>query len=463
MVGKTVRVNSTPMTVIGVLPRGFFGVYIGRAPDLYVPIMMKAQMTPTWDRLEDRTAHWLHILGRVQNRAAAEAAVQVVYKPELEADLTAIGGAPPPGFRQRFLEKKLLLQPASSGVPTFREEAGVALWLLMAMVGLLLLIACANVANLMMARALGRGKEVALRLAMGARRWDVVRQLLAESLVLSLLAAIAGIGLAAWTAALLVHNLPGDEGVNAITSDLDWRTLAFAFALSLISIIVFGLLPAIRSTRPNLRPSLVDQGTQLTGSRGHIRARRAFVIAQMALSLLLVTGAGLLTRSLLNLHRLDPGFRTQSLVLFTIDASRNGYSQSRIRQLYATVRERIAAVPGVSSAALGDMIPLNGDHNQSDIGVTGAQAKQGQVLSAYGEYVSPGFFATMGMPLAGGRDFDEHDGADTPRVAIVNEAFVRQFFPGDPALGRKFAWGGGTPNVEIIGRGERRQVRRPAQ
>ena len=213
VVGKTVRVNSTPMTVIGVLPSGFFGVYIGRVPDLYVPMMMKAQMTPTWDRLEDRTAHWLHILGRVQNRAAAEAAVQVLYKPELEADLAAMGSEPFPGFRQRFLENKLLLQPASSGVPTFREEAGVPLWLLMAMVGLVLLIACANVANLMMARALGRGKEVAVRLAMGARRWDVVRQLLVESLVLSFLGAIAGIGLAAWTASLLVHNLPGDEGV----------------------------------------------------------------------------------------------------------------------------------------------------------------------------------------------------------------------------------------------------------
>ena len=451
VVGKTVRVNSTPMTVIGVLPSGFFGVYVGRAPDLYVPMMMKAQMTPTWDMLEDRTAHWLHILGRVQNRAAAEVAVQVLYKPELEADITAMGSEPSPGFRQRFLEKKLLLQPASSGVPTFREEAGVPLWLLMAMVGLVLLIACANVANLMMARALGRRKEVAVRLAMGARRWDVVRQLLVESLLVSLLGAIAGIGLAAWTASLLVHNLPGDEGVNAITSDLDLRALAFAFALSLISVIIFGLLPAIRSTRPKIRPTLANQGTQLTGSLGHIRARRAFVIAQMALSLLLITGAGLFVRSLVNLRQMDPGFRTQGLVLFTIDASRNGYSQSRIRQLYATVRERIAAVPGVSAAALGDMIPLNGDHNQSNIGVTGTQAKQGEVASAYGEYVSPGFFATMGMALAGGRDFDGRDGADTPRVAIVNETFVRQFFPGDRGLGRKFAWGGGTPNIEIVG------------
>ena len=170
----------------------------------------------------------------------------------------------------------------------------------------------------------------------------------------------------------------------------------------------------------------------------------------MALSLLLVTGAGLLTRSLLNLHRLDPGFRTQSLVLFTIDASRNGYSQSRIRQLYATVRERIAAVPGVSSAALGDIIPLNGDHNQSNIGVTGVEAKQDEVMSAYGEYVS-GFFATMGMSLQRGRDFDARDLADSPRIAIVNETFVRQFFPGDGAVGRKFAWGGGTPNIEIVG------------
>jgi predicted permease len=452
IVGQTVRVNSTAMTVIGVAPEKFYGVDISRAPDVYVPLMMKAQMTPTWDRLEDRNAHWLSLIGRVRHGLSptqAAAAIQATYKPLVEAELASLRVEITAARRERYLNGKLTLLPGFNGVPTFREQASGTLLVLMCMVGLVLLVACANVANLTAARGFGRQREVAVRLALGARRSHLVRQFLMESVMLSIFGAAAGLFLADWTASLITSHLPGDPG--GLTRGVDARMFVFAFGLSILTGVAFGLLPALQATRPDVQGVLKDQAANILGGSGHLRSRRILVIAQVALSLLLLVGSGLFSRSLRNLQRIDPGFRTDHLVLFTMDASRIGYGQARVLQLYDTIRQRLKKLPGVASAALGDVVPLNGDQNISSVKVEGHQAGPDEDTSSRREEVSPEFFATMRIPLLRGRDFTPQDRQGAAKVAVVNETFVRNFFAGGEAIGKRFAFGRAAADIEIVG------------
>jgi predicted permease len=455
IVNQAVRINNSLMTVTGVAPHEFFGVDVGRVPDVYVPLAMKTAVTPTVDGYDDRTYHFLHILGRLKPGVTiqqANASLQVIFKPMLRADLAVMTGNVSQKFRERFLAKAMVLEPAYNGVPTFRENAGTPMYISMAMVGLVLLIACANVANLLVARGLGRQKEIAIRLALGASRRDVVRQLLAESLVLATLGGLAGLLVSLWTSSVLVTSIPGNGGQAALNASLDPRTVAFTFVLALVTGIGFGLLPAMQSTRPNMYPTLKDQGGSVIGGFGQIRSRQALVVAQVALSLLLLVGAGLFTRSLMNLRKLDPGFRTANLVVFSIDASRNGYSQARIHQLYEEIQQRLASVPGVASASLAQIVPLSGDNNTNSINVEGYEPKTDESLQPNFNAVSPGYFRTMGIPLLAGRDFTLQDKLGAHKVAVVNEAFVQRFLGNGNPLGRKFGYHHeGLPDVEIVG------------
>jgi predicted permease len=455
ILGKTARVNNALMTIIGIAPREFFGVDVGRNADVYVPLAMKAEMTPTSDGYDDRGNHYLHILGRLKPQMTikqASPSLQVIFKPMLDADLANMTGKISQRFRDRFLAKALILTPAYNGVPTFRENTSTPLYVLMAMVGLVLLIACANVANLLVARGLGRQKEIAIRLAMGASRADIIRQLLAESLVLAALGACAGLILSAWTSGLLIESIPGQGGVSGLNASLDPRTIAFTFVLALITGIGFGFLPAIQSTRPNVYPTLKDQAGGVIGGFGQIRSRQALVVAQVALSLLLLVGAGLFTRSLMNLRKLDPGFQTANMVTFSLDASRNGYTPARIRETYQTIQDRLNTVPGVRSAALNDIALLSGDNNLSSIHIDGYQAKQDEDMNPHFSSISPGYFSTLGTPLLLGRDFTAADRLGSPKVAVVNESFAKHYFNGENPLGRKFGYRQEGPgDVEIIG------------
>jgi len=455
VVGKTVRVNNSLMTVIGIAPRGFFGVNVGRNPDIYVPLAMKAEITPTWDRYDDRTAHFLHIIGRLKPGMTidrAKPSLQVILRPMLEADLAALTGNITQKFRERFLAKPLVLTSAHNGVPTFRESTSTPLYVLMAMVGLVLLIACANVANLLVARGLGRQKEVAIRLALGASRSDVIRQLLAESLVLAMLGAGAALLVSAWTSSLLVDAIPGDGGITSLNASLDPRTIVFTFALALITGVGFGLLPAIQAAHPNVYPTLKNQGSSVIGGFGQIRSRQALVVAQVALSLLLLVGAGLFTRSLMKLRKLDPGFQTSNMVTFALDASRNGYTPERIRETYQRLQERLNSVPGVKAAALNDIMLLTGDNNFHGIHVEGYQPKPDDEMQPTFSTISPGYFSTVGMPLLLGRDFTAADRWGAHKVAIVNETFATHYFHGENPMGRRFGLNReGTNDIEIIG------------
>jgi predicted permease len=454
VMGKPARVNNALMTVIGIAPREFFGLDVGRNPDVYVPLAMKAGVTPTFDGYDDRSAHYLHILGRLNPNMTikqASPSLQVILKPILEQDLGNMKGTISQRFHDRFLAKPIVLTTAYNGVPTFRENTQTPLYVLMGMVGLVLLIACANVANLLVARGLARQKEIAIRLAMGASRKDIVKQLLTESLVLAMLGACAGLFVSVWTSGILVQSIPGQGGANGLNASLDSRTVLFTFALALITGIGFGLLPAIQSTRPNVYPTLKDQGGSVIGGFGQVRSRQALVVAQVALSLLLLVGAGLFSRSLINLRKLDPGFQTSNLVVFSLDASRNGYTPQRIHETYQTIQERLATVPGVRSAALNEIALLSGDSSTTTIHIDGYQTKQDEDMNPRIASISPGFFSTVGTPLLVGRDFTAADRLGAQKVAIVNESFVKHYFKGDNPLGRKFGYGPeGAVDVEII-------------
>ncbi len=456
IVGQAVRINNSLMTVIGVAPREFFGVDVGRVPDVYVPLAMKTAATPTLDGYDDRTYHFLHILARLKPGVTiqqANASLQVLFKPLLGADLAVMTGNISKKFRERFLAKAMVLEPAYNGVPTFRENAGTPLYISMAMVGLVLLIACANVANLLVARGLGRQKEIAIRLALGASRRDIVRQLLAESLLLAILGGLAGLLVSLWTSGLMVASMPGTSGgIPGLSASLDPRTVAFAFVLALVTGIGFGLLPAMQSTRPNVYPTLKDQGGSVIGGFGQIRSRQALVVGQVALSLLLLVGAGLFTRSLMNLRKLDPGFRTANLVAFTIDAARNGYNQARVHQMYEDIQQRLASVPGVGSASLAQIVPLSGDNSMNSIHVEGYEPKTDENTNPNFNEVSPGYFQTMGIPILLGRGFTLQDKLGAQKVAVVNETFVQHFLGTGNPLGRRFGYHGqGPADVEIVG------------
>jgi predicted permease len=454
VLNRTITLNSLPMTIVGVAAPGFSGIVIGEAPDVMVPVMMKARMTPTWDDLLSRTSRWLTIMARLKpgvSATRAEAAMNVVYRQINEQELAQLSNVSQM-FRDRFLAKHLFLRPGQKGQSDLRTQFATPILVLMGMVGLVLLIACANVANLLLARGAARQKEVAIRFALGATRAAIVGQRLVESLVLSGAGALLGLAFAWWTGTLLLNMLPGDGGAQTLSAVPDARVTAFAIAAALATAALFGLAPALSSTRPALTTTLKDESGSVVGGTGHARFRKGLVVAQVGLSVLLLAGAGLFARSLYNLKTLNPGFRADQLLGFSINPSLNGYSRERSVQLFQQIQEQIARLPDVRSATA-SVIPLmtNSDWS-STIKVEGYKAKEGEDMNPLVNAVGPGFFDTLGQPLLTGRDFTVKDAAGAPRVAIVNETLAAYYFGTDSPLGRHIGWGRDkTADIEIVG------------
>lgn len=457
IIGQAIRVNSSLMTVIGVAPKGFFGVDVGRAPDIYLPLTMKAQATPTWDMFEKRDAHYIHVLGRLKpgiSREQAQASLQPLFHTVQEADLANLQPKDiTERFKTRFLAKPLLLKPAPGGVPSYREERGVPIQVMMAMVGLVLLIACANVANLLMARALGRQREIAIRLSLGATRAGLIRQFLVESVALASLGAAVGLVIASWTADLLIRSLPNAGQNTAITSALDMRAVVFCALLSVLTGIIFGVMPALQATKPNVNSVMKEQAGAVVGGFRQIRSRQALVVAQVSLSLLLLIGAGLFTRSLMNLRGLDPGFQTNNLAIFSADAAQNGYDPTRVHQLYESLQDRLVGLPGSRSVSASDIVLLSGDSNSSTVHVEGYHAKQEEDMNPRFQSVLPRYFETMSIPVLQGREFNRSDRLGSRKVVIVNETFAKQYFGSASPLGRRIGIGGEKDplDIEIVG------------
>ncbi len=355
IVGRTLTINNYPFVVIGVSQRGFDGVDIGYVPSVRVPIMMKAQITPNWDDMDNRRSRWVNVFARRKPGISLEqvkAGLQPFFHSLLEEEVRQ------PAFRNastemrdRFLKGQLDVLPAAQGRSPIRQQLSQPLWLLMGIVAGVLLIACANVASLLIARAAARQKEIAVRLALGASRSRIVKQLLVESLLLAALGGLLGLVVSAWTTKSLLGFLPASDTPHVISGALDTRMLLFNFALSLVTGLLFGLVPALRSTKPSLAPTLKDQVGAVIGGGAGVRVRKALVIAQVTVSVLLLIGAGLFIRSLRNLRLLDLGLKTENLIAFNLSPTLSGYTPLRTKQFTKQIAERIQTAPGVVAAA----------------------------------------------------------------------------------------------------------------
>jgi predicted permease len=461
IVGKTIHLNGYPMTVLGVSAPRFHGVEIGDATQVFVPMMMQKEMHQTLGQffgLENRRSRWVNVFARMKPDVTIEqarAAVAPLYKQIIAMEVQEAAFATASEYsRQQFLTSRMEVLDGSTGRSGLRESFTKPLYVLMAITGLVLLIACANVANLLIARATARQKEIAVRLALGASRAQIVAQLMVENFLLSAPAGAVGLGLGIWIDRVLLQFLPADTSQPTITASLDGRVLAFSLAMAFVTAFIFGLAPALQAARPHLSETLKNEAGSVFGVRGHARIRKALVIAQVSLSLLLLIASSLFVRSLSKLHQIDPGFRIDRLITFSIDPTLNGYSPQRTALFYRDMLDRLRALPGVGAAGQAVIPLLDGSEWDSSVTVEGYKAQQGENMNPHFNAVSSGYFATLGIPIIAGRDFNAKDLSNGPKVCIVNETFARKYFPRGLAVGRHLGEGndaGTKTNIEIVG------------
>ena len=468
IVGKTVVVNGNSMTVVGVAQQGFDGVELGQQAHVFIPVVMKRPMLPLADAIDNRRSSWLNVFGRLKpgiSAKQAQASLQPFFHSVLEMEVQE------PAFRnasdytrQQFLKNVLEVLPGSQGRLYLRNQLQTPLWLLMAITAAVLLIACANVAGLLVARATSRQREIAVRLALGAGRGQLVQQLLAESLLLAAIGGALGLLLAAGMDKALVSLLPAEMSDLSITTMPDWRILLFTMAVSFATGVLFGLIPALQATRTDVAPTLKDQAGAVVGGGAPVRFRKGLVMAQVTLSLLLLIGAGLFIRSLASLRNLGPGFATEHLMTFNIDPSLLGYDTNKSKAFYQRLTERLSAIPAVQSVGMASLRILANNDWDSSITVEGYRGKRDENIAAYMNEISSGYFETLGVPVLAGRDFTIRDneeikhGPDAndwyPSKVIINEKFAKKFFGTTNAIGRHVGFGsdpGTKTDMEIIG------------
>jgi predicted permease len=454
VLNKQLTVNGTALTVVGVARAGFNTVQVGAATDILIPITMKAQITPNWDGLADRKDAWVAILGRLKAGVTA-ARAQVALAPVLhaiaenEAKEMKLG---PKGTKE-YLARKLTVDPAATGRQILQQDVRTPFLSLMAMVALVLLIACANLASLLVARSEARQREIALRLTLGAGRWRLVRQLLTESVLLGVAGGVAGLVLASWTLGAFVRALEENIQALGLQARLDIRVLAFGIGLSALTGLLFGLGPALRATRTDLQSTLKDQGANVSAGTGNVILRRWLMISQVALTAVLLVAAGFFAHSLLNLKRQNLGVRVDHLVEFTVAPGLSHYNTEQTIAFFNRLREGISALPGVRSVTVAEL-PLFTD-NSSNTNITAEGHKPGpeENIHVQTNAVAPNHFSTLGIPLLAGREFQESDRAGSPKVVIINERLAQQFFEGRNPVGQHIVQGSGdvTPDMEIVG------------
>jgi predicted permease len=462
IVGRDIRLNGHVFTIIGVAPEGFLGPQLGSARDLYVPMMMQAVMRPPRagysgernpDLLNHRTNSWLFGVGRLKpgiTLAQAHADLETL----VSSFARTIGPEPP--------RPVVTVAPVAEGNPAQRQQMTSAALLLGGVVGAVLLIGCANIANLLLARAASRRRELAVRLAIGASRARIVRQLLAESLLLSVIGGAAGVGLG-WVMVQTFQAASPPAALPAVDFAIDRRVLLFSLALSLATGILFGLLPALKASRPNVVPALKD-GVDSDTSRRGVGVKQALVVTEVALSLLLLIAAGLFVRSLRSVREIDAGFDAARLISAPLNINLLRYTTVQGREFYRRVVERIEQLPGVEAATVARVAVLTGGTRVVSLHVEGREAAHdrsqsegaGMVArdrtSINANVVGPGFFTTLGIALRAGRDFTDQDAEGRPGVVIVNETAAAMHFPGENAVGRRISVGGPRgPWREIVG------------
>ncbi len=457
VLGRKILVNNYPMVIVGVSAAGFSGIDPARSPQIRIPIQMKPLMTPGSDNLGDRRRQWVQIFSRRKpgyTLESAQASLQPLLSGILRAELES------PALRDtvqrdrdRFLARRVLTESAASGYSSLPSSYSRALVALMCMVGLVLLIACFNVASLLIARAAARQKELAMRLAIGASRGQLLRQLLMESAVLSMAGGAMGLLLSVAMVRALLGFLPANGMLATLRAEPDWRILGFNAALVFATALLFGLAPAWQALKADLWSTLQAAGS-VGGSRGSVTLRKSLVTAQVAFSFLLVCGALLFGKTLLNLKGTNSGFRDiDNLIAFQIDPARGGYSLPRLKAFYQQVLENVRSLPEVKSAGYAWVPVLSGREADWDVRVEG-RPPEDHDTQAYINGISPGYWQTMGVRLLDGRDFDDGDVAGRPKVALVNRKFASHFFGSQSPIGRRITLDtgpGATPDTEIVG------------
>ncbi len=460
VIGQTMLLNGAPYTIIGIAPAGFRGLRLEVPSEVWAPLMMRRQLLGATTSNFERKGGSLRLLGRLKpgvSLAQAQASFDLTARRIWEANTTQSDRKLP------FNEKRILMEPGGQGFSTLRLALGDTLKLLSGVVALLLLLACANVANLSLARATGRRKEIAVRLALGANRWQIIRQLLIESLLLAGLGAGVGLLFAPWLYQLLLVFQSGFvlEG-SLLQGSLDARVLGFTACTTLLSGLLFGLVPAWQSARADLVPALKDSEGSAAQRERRWNVRSVLVVAQVALALVMLTGAGLLVRSLQRLFAIDPGFRTEKLLIVMCDLPLAPYAAAkdeagmraadeRNNQYYFQLAERARALPGVEAATTAFITPFSGNIGKTSVVIEGRQTKPGENIAIDNSKAGPGYHELMGIPLVAGRGFTERDNANAPGVVIVNETLARTYFPNQSPLGKRLSLGINNPWLEIIG------------
>jgi len=468
VVGKQINLNNRAFTVIGVTPPGFDGAgQVGDTRDITIPLASEPQLNadPNRSRMYGAGSWWLRIMGRLKPGAAPERAraqLEAAFQQSivehraarntqaLAAGRNAISPLDPKDY------PRLVLASGSQGEMNERRRYAPSLYLLLGVVGVVLLIACANVANLLLSRASSRQKEIGVRLALGASRGRLIRQLLTESILLAVVGGALGMVFAMWIKDGLLA--VSDWGPKALETKLDWRVLGFTLGLSLLTGIVFGLAPAWRATKVDLTPALKDSGRSSSGASRSLLSR-GLVVMQVALSLLLLVGAGLFVRTLLNLQRVDPGFNTKNLLLFSVSPSLIGYKDERLVQLYERMTERLEALPGAPKVTFSSSPLLAQNTDSSSFYLRGALAAapdaNGRVRATGNSNVLYGrenFLEAMEIPLLQGRAFNQQDDERAPKVVVVNQTFANRFFPNESPIGKRFTFDYKKPDeIEIVG------------
>ncbi len=448
VIGRKLSLDGHPVEVIGVTPAGFSGLEIGRSFDVAVPIAAEALLRGANNRLEAGTTWWLTVMGRLKPGSSLEQATthlssisRGIFETTLPANYPAINVT-------NYLGFKLIASPTGTGVSTLREQYTRPLWLLFSISGLVLLIACANLANLLLARAGAREKEIAVRLALGASRVRLVRQLMSENLLLT----SVGAGLGWLIARILSQSLVQFLGVS-VALDLDWRVFGFTTGLAVVTCVLFGLAPALRGTRGSPTVALKAGGRGLTASRERFGLRQALVISQVAISLVLLAGALLFSRSLRNLLTIDTGFQQNNILIAHVDLSRLKLPVERRQEFKRGLIERLQQIPGVDSATDTMVVPLSGNSRNNRVWMEGSPGEQ--ATDVFISQIGADYFRTLKTPLLAGREFESHDLPASTKVAIVNESFMRRLANGKNPVGQRLRIEA-TPNepesvYEIVG------------
>lgn len=455
--GKTVTIQRTAFTIIGVTPPSFFGETVGQQPDGWAPLAMEVQIKPGRDWLHPlpnplEKLMWLHVFGRLKpgvTISQAQAQANSIFKRNLAVSYQSLSGP----TKKRFMDQKLRLRPAATGASDVRERFTEPLFVVFAAVGAVLLICCANLTNLLLARANSRRREITVRLALGANKTRVIRQLLTESLLLSVLGALGGLLVARITAPLLLRMASNPNNPVQLDPGLDSRVLLFTAAIAIFTTFIFGLAPAVRAAKTDINSTLREGSRGVTASLSRLRLGKLFVMAQVALSLVLLVGAGLFLRTFLNLEKVELGYSRDKLLLIRVDGVTAGYKDERLVALYRQLLDKFRNTPGVRRATFSENGLFSGSESGDQVLVEGYTPKGDKDRGSRFDQIGPDYFSALGIPLLLGREINERDQRGGLRVCVINEAFAKLFFANRNPLGKHVTDQYGDKGVafEVVG------------